>query len=43
VIQDGDSAFISRYTLGRDCHQVLRGRLQELADKITVETGHFRY
>lgn len=38
-----DSAFISRYALGRDCHQVLRGRLQELAGKITVETGHFSY
>ena len=43
VVQDGDSAFISRYALGRDCHNVLRGRLQELADKITVETGYFGY
>ena len=41
VVQDGDSAFISRYALGRDCHQVPSGHLQELADKITVETGHF--
>jgi epoxyqueuosine reductase len=43
VVQDGDSAFISRYALGRDYHKVLRGRLQKLADKITVETGHFNY
>ncbi len=26
---------------GRDCHKVLRGRLQELADKFTVEISHF--
>lgn len=43
VIQDGDSAFISRYALGRDYHKVLRGRLQKLADKITGETGCFNY
>jgi epoxyqueuosine reductase len=43
VVHDGDSAFISRYALGRDYHKVLRGRLQKLADKITMETGHFNY
>ncbi|WP_231623603.1 QueG-associated DUF1730 domain-containing protein [Nitrosospira briensis] len=31
---------MSRYAWGRDCHYVLRGRLQELADKITMDQVH---
>ncbi|MBL0121575.1 MAG: tRNA epoxyqueuosine(34) reductase QueG [Betaproteobacteria bacterium] len=34
VLEDGEAAFISRYTLGRDYHKVLRARLQTLADRI---------
>jgi len=37
VMADGERAFISRYALGRDYHKVLRGRLQQLADKIKEE------
>jgi epoxyqueuosine reductase len=36
-------AYISRYTLGRDYHKVLRARLQALADRISVEVGGFGY
>lgn len=39
VMQDGESAFISRYALGRDYHKVLRLRLEQLAQKIRVETS----
>ncbi len=34
VIKNGDQAFISRYTLGRDYHKVMRKKLQQLCDKI---------
>ena len=37
VIRDGQSAFISRYALGRDYHKVLRGRLQKLSERIMTE------
>ena len=43
VINTGEQAFISRYALGRDYHKVLRARLQQLADKMTAETGPFNY
>ena len=36
VMEDAEAAFISRYALGRDYHKVLRGKLQQLADKITA-------
>jgi epoxyqueuosine reductase len=34
VIEDGKQAFISRYTLGRDYHKVMRQKLQKLSNKI---------
>jgi epoxyqueuosine reductase len=43
VIADRDSAFISRYAMGRDYHKVLRQRLQKLADRITEAVGLFNY
>jgi epoxyqueuosine reductase len=43
VIEDADKAFISRYTLGRDYHKVLRAKLQKLADKIAAAVGEFSY
>ena len=43
VMADGEKAFIARYTLGRDYHKVMRGRLQKLADRIVAEIGEFRY
>ena len=43
VLADSELAYISRYTLGRDYHKVLRKRLQKLADKIQYEIGEFGY
>ena len=43
VIEDADAAFISRYTLGRDYHKVMRNKLQKLADKINDEVEDFSY
>ena len=43
VINDAERAFISRYALGRDYHKVLRGKLQQLAEKIAAEVGEFRH
>jgi len=38
-----ESAYISRYALGRDYHKVLRNRLQKLADRIGEAVGDFAY
>jgi epoxyqueuosine reductase len=43
VLDDAESAFVSRYALGRDYHKVLRAKLQALADRIKAEVGEFRY
>ena len=43
VLEDGESAFVSRYALGRDYHKVLRAKLQALADRMTRELGSFAY
>src|SRR4051812_22052851 len=43
VLDDPDSAFVSRYALGRDYHKVLRAKLQALADRMTRELGTFTY
>jgi epoxyqueuosine reductase len=37
------TAYISRYALGRDYHKVLRGRLRELARRISGQVGEFGY
>jgi epoxyqueuosine reductase len=44
VINDADSAFISRYALGRDYHKVMRNKLAKLVNKIEAQTnaGQFR-
>ena len=44
ILDAADTAYISRYALGRDYHKVLRNRLQKLAEKIGQEGGehHFR-
>jgi epoxyqueuosine reductase len=41
VLADGSKAYVSRYALGRDYHKVLRGRLQQLADRIAAVAGPF--
>jgi len=43
ALEDGESAFVSRYALGRDYHKVLRAKLQALADRMTAELGPFAY
>ncbi len=43
VINDADAAYVSRYTLGRDYHKVMRSKLQKLADKIETEVDDFSY
>lgn len=43
VLRDGSRAYISRYALGRDYHKVLRGRLQQLAERIASAVGPHRY
>ncbi len=43
LLDDGHSAYISRYALGRDYHKVLRGRLRALARHIEEKIGKFGY
>jgi len=43
VLDKPETGFISRYSLGRDYHKLMRKRLQQLADKITAVTGNFGY
>jgi epoxyqueuosine reductase len=41
AIADPIRAFVSRYSLGRDYHKVIRRRLQRLAERIRGEIGDF--
>jgi epoxyqueuosine reductase len=43
VLDDPTKAFVARYALGRDYHKVLRGKLQQLADRIASTIGDFGY
>ena len=42
-LRDKQSAFISRYALGRDYHKLMRRRLQKLAERISDKIGDSRY
>ena len=42
-LRNTEGAYISRYTLGRDYHKVIRNRLQKLADTLTKKFGSFNY
>jgi epoxyqueuosine reductase len=44
VLQDRTRAYVSRYSLGRDYHKLMRQRLKKLADFIqqTAQENHFR-
>jgi epoxyqueuosine reductase len=39
VLEAADKAYISRYTLGRDYHKLIRKRLAQLAKRIEAEAG----
>ena len=41
ILQQGESAFISRYALGRDYHKVMRKRLSQLEEKIRIAVAEF--
>jgi epoxyqueuosine reductase len=43
IIQDSSKAFISRYSLGRDYHKVMRQKLQKLCEKINQESENFEF
>jgi len=43
VLNNPMSGYISRYSLGRDYHKVLRKRLQKLASRIEQAIGEFGY
>ena len=43
VLNQKDTAYISRYALGRDYHKVLRKKLQKLAQRISQQAGSFGY
>jgi epoxyqueuosine reductase len=43
ILDDNIKAYISRYSLGRDYHKLMRMRLQKLADKINNDIGNFTY
>jgi epoxyqueuosine reductase len=42
-VDESGAAVVSLYARGRDYHKVLRGRLQQLADRISQEVGEFGY
>ncbi len=43
TLKDKNSAYISRYALGRDYHKVLRKRLKQLGQKIEQQVGQLGY
>jgi epoxyqueuosine reductase len=43
VLQNSQQAYLSRYALGRDYHKLIRKRLQQLAERIEKQVGHFGY
>lgn len=43
VLEEKDKAYISRYTLGRDYHKLIRKRLAQLADKIQAAASGGQY
>ena len=43
VMHTPHKAFLSRYSLGRDYHKVLRAKLQKLADRIQSKVSDVRY
>lgn len=42
-LEDGERAYLARFSMGRDYHKVMRKRLQKLADRIGAAIGAFGY
>ncbi|MGF1688845.1 tRNA epoxyqueuosine(34) reductase QueG [Photobacterium japonica] len=42
-LRQPDTAYISRYSLGRDYHKLIRNRLKQLGQRIEQEVGPFGY
>ena len=43
ILQQPEKAYISRYSLGRDYHKLIRKRLTHLGKRIEEHVGHFGY
>ena len=43
VLDDKETAYVSRYALGRDYHKVMRSRLKKLARRVEAAIGPFGY
>lgn len=43
VLNNRELAYVSRYTLGRDYHKMMRPRLQKLAVALKDQIGEFGY
>lgn len=43
TLGDDATAYVSRYSLGRDYHMIMRRRLHQLAEKIEASAGRFGY
>ena len=42
-LTEPESAYVSRYALGRDYHKLIRKRLQQLAERVQASIGPFGY
>jgi epoxyqueuosine reductase len=43
TLADHSLGYVSRYALGRDYHKLMRGRLQQLCDRVAKAVGPFGY
>jgi epoxyqueuosine reductase len=43
VLENAELGYVSRYTLGRDYHKLMRQRLQKLAERIGEQIGDFAH
>jgi len=43
ILNQSDTAYISRYALGRDYHKLMRNRLQKLAKEVEKMVGEYGY
>ncbi len=43
LLEDGNAAYVSRYTMGRDYHKLIRKRLANLAERIKAQISETQY